>query len=71
MVAVCTVLDVVAMLLMTIPGITLHQIYAVPNLASFEKREEKEDMFEDIKIIYIYVYCVYIYIYKYIIYIYI
>jgi len=48
-VAVCTVLDVVAMLLMTIPGITLHQIYAVPNLdASFEKREEKEDIFEDV-----------------------
>eukprot|EP00434_Breviolum_minutum_P007004 symbB.v1.2.006181.t1/scaffold367.1/size382069/14 len=34
-VVVCTVLDVIAMLLMTIPGITLHQIYAVRFLVGF------------------------------------
>ncbi|CAK9026726.1 unnamed protein product [Durusdinium trenchii] len=34
-VAVCTLLDVVAMLLMTIPGISLHQIYAVRFMVGF------------------------------------
>ncbi|CAJ1357097.1 unnamed protein product [Effrenium voratum] len=34
-VVVCTVLDVIAMLLMTVPGITLHQIYAVRFLVGF------------------------------------
>ena len=34
-VIVCTVLDVIAMLLMTVPGITLHQIYAVRFLVGF------------------------------------
>ena len=34
-VIVCTLLDVMAMLLMTVPGITLHQIYAVRFLVGF------------------------------------
>eukprot|EP00439_Symbiodinium_sp_Y106_P062235 s209_g9.t1 len=34
-VIVCTILDVIAMLLMTVPGITIHQIYAVRFLVGF------------------------------------
>eukprot|EP00439_Symbiodinium_sp_Y106_P036572 s5173_g4.t1 len=34
-VIVCTILDVIAMLLMTVPGISLHQIYAVRFLVGF------------------------------------